>query len=326
MDILPNGEDDDPAFLGEPTTGGERPDSDTPTASTSVREAFVQRVNQYRFYELGAALERLKDLNEKTLLWDAFLPCWEARRTLFALLSDPVSSLRVCRPAAEKLLRDIGAVLPAPEGDSDPNKPIGPGANQVTSGVTELRILLEAECPTLDIYAVTQKGAYSMSMLIDRAEILLPESTTQRLDDKAVQDIQQAGRCLAFDLPTAAGFHLFRAVESVMRLLYRQVKANLEKPKKPSNWGGYVDALKDAKVASRITDLLDSIRQNYRNPISHPDATLTSDEAVVLVPLGVMAIQKMVEAMPTDDSKKAENRGPYGRLAELLAIAPRNRP
>ncbi|MCY4655056.1 MAG: hypothetical protein OXC95_18055 [Dehalococcoidia bacterium] len=278
----------------------------------------MQRVNEYRFFELGAALERLKDVKQETLLWDAMFPCWETQRTLRPLLVDPAVSLRVCRPAAEKLLAQIATILPTLGTDSDPNKPIGPSAHGISSALAELRTVLEAECPTLEIYAVSQKGAYSMSQLIEKAEVLIPESTRQRLDREAIQDIQQAGRCLAFELPTAAGFHLFRAVESVMRVLYDRVKDKLQKRKKPSNWGGYVDALKEAQVASRITDLLDSIRQNYRNPISHPDATLTNDDAIVLVPLGVMAIQKMVEAMPSDSPEEGKQDA---TLARILATS-----
>ena len=276
----------------------------------------MQRVNEYRFFELGAALERLKDLKQETLLWDAMFPCWETQRTLQLLLLDHAVSLRVCRPVAGKLLTQIATILPTPGTDSDPNKPIGAAAQGIGSALAELRTVLEAECPTLEIYSVSQKGAYSMSQLIEQAEVLIPESTRQRLDPEAIRDIQQAGRCLAFKLPTAAGFHLFRAVESVMRVLYDRVRGKLEKRKKPSNWGGYVDALKEAQMPSRITDLLDSIRQNYRNPITHPDATLSNDDAIVLVPLGVMAIQKMVEAMPLDGS---EERQQDATLAGILA-------
>ena len=48
----------------------------------------MQRVNEYRFFELGAALKRLKDLKRETTISDAmFRPCMEAQRTLEALLA-----------------------------------------------------------------------------------------------------------------------------------------------------------------------------------------------------------------------------------------------
>ena len=262
--------------------------------------AFVQRVNEYRFYELGAALERLKDLNSKTSLINALFSCLEAQRTLIALLTDPVS-LRVCRPTVEQLLEAIYSVLhKSAEKHREPNEPIGMNAAAITGKATELSTLLAAECRTLDTYAVSQKGAYSMPILIDQAEMLLPADTRQKLDDVVVEDIRQAGRCLAFDLPTAAGFHLFRAVESLMRHLHNKLKGTSQEPERLPDWAAYVKALTEAQVPSDVTDMLDSIRQHYRNPLAHPDATLTTDEAIVLVPLGVAAIQKMVDVMPDE--------------------------
>ena len=279
----------------------------------------MQRVNEYRFCALGAALERLKDLSEKTTLWDAFLPCIDARNALSWLLVDPVS-LRVCRPAVQRLLNDITATLPTPPETGNPTAPIGSNANLINAHVTELRTLLEAECATLDTYVVSQKGAYSMPVLIGEAELLLPKSTRQRLDTAAIQDIQQAGRCLAFDLPTAAAFHLFRAVESVTHLLYDRIKNSPQEDKQLIGWQAYINALKALQVVpSKVTDLLIGIKDHYRNPIAHPDATLTTDQANGLLPLAVTAITAMVDVMPDDGPK--DNRQ---ALAELLRANPQN--
>ncbi len=273
----------------------------------------MQRMNEYRFYQLGATLERLKDVTETTLLSDAILPCVAAQSTLEALLTGPVS-LRVCRQNVQELLSAIEHILLPPAGHKNElTKPVRySGALRVASAVTELSAVLEAECRTLDTCAVSQKGAYSTPLLIDHAEILIPESTREKLDGVAIDDIRQAGRCLAFDLPTAAGFHLFRAVESVMHVLYDQVKGKLQKHNKPKTWFNYVEKLKEAQVTSSVTDLLNNIRGNYRNPVAHPKVTLTSDDAIVLLPLGVMAIQKMVEAMRTNDAKKSQQDNQAG--------------
>ena len=208
----------------------------------------------------------------------------------------------------QELLSAIEHILMPPAGQKNElTKPVRySGAIRIASAITELSTVLEAECRTLDTYAVSQKGAYSTPLLIDHAEILIPESTREKLGGVAIDDIRQAGRCLAFDLPTAAGFHLFRAVESVMHVLYDQVKRRLQKHNKPKTWFSYVEKLKEAQVTSSVTDLLNSIRGHYRNPVAHPDVTLTSDDAIVLLPLGVMAIQKMVEAMPTNDSTASQ--------------------
>ena len=90
-----------------------------------------------------------------------------------------------------------------------------------------------------------------------------------------------------------------------MGLLYEHVRRDSQKPKRPSNWGAYLNALKEAHVPRHVTDLLDGIRQNYRNPIVHPDAILTTDQAIVLLPQGVAAIFQMVQLMPQPEPKPA---------------------
>ena len=259
----------------------------------------MRRMNAYQFFELGEALGDLKNLKHDTLLLSGLFACWEAQRSLFTLLNGPVS-FRVCLPAAKKLLKAIDAPQPQTmKTTTDPALTIPqPLVLRITSAVTEFRHHLEAECPTLATYVVSPKGAYSVSRLIDQAEVLIPETTRGQLDDLVTEDIRQAGRCLAFDLPTAAAFHLFRAVESVLRLLHSRVTQTPPADEPLSGWHPHIQALTRAAVPSKVTDLLVNIKNNYRNPIAHPEATLTSDQAIVLVPLGVAAIQAMVDVMP----------------------------
>ena len=47
------------------------------------------------------------------------------------------------------------------------------------------------------------------------------EGYADRLPDKAIEETRLAGRCLAFSLATAAGFHIARATESVVRCRWR---------------------------------------------------------------------------------------------------------
>ena len=41
--------------------------------------------------------------------------------------------------------------------------------------------------------------------------------------------------------------------------------------------------------------MLDNVRSLYRNPIAHPEHTLTDSEAIALFGLGTAAIQQMVD-------------------------------
>lgn len=271
----------------------------------------MQRVNEYRFYTLGAAMERLRSLEKSTLYRDCIAGGWVARRNLRALLDDPVS-LKVCRPAIEKILDAISKFLPEDPfeiiGDKEfGEKEVGFLAYTIQEGLKELDTVLDAECRTLDTYAVSQKGAYSTSDLIDRAEIMIPEETRNNLEDAVIKDIREAGRCLVFDLPTAAGFHVLRAIELVMADCLKKKNAG---QKKPTNWGQYIEQLKKAGVASRITSMLENIKNLYRNPIAHPEDTLTDSDALVLFGLGIAAIQQMGDP-------GTHNVGPEHRALEV---------
>lgn len=259
----------------------------------------MQRVNEYRFYDLGTKLQTLKAIRDttplKTCMWDV----WTARDALNNLLQDPVS-LQVCRSAAEEIISTTTKFVPdelSKWSDVKDDKRVGLWATILGSEIDSFSTVLKAECETLDTYMVSQKGAYSTAVLIERAEIALPEDTRKKLDKIVITDIREAGRCLAFDLPTAVGFHILRAVESVMRTLYLQVKQQLSEHKKPQNWGGYIEKLREAQVDQKIIDVLGGIKNQYRNPLAHPDAVLDVNEATVLLPQGIAAIQLMAQEL-----------------------------
>lgn len=160
----------------------------------------MQRVDEYRFYKLGAALERLRPLTAKTALKDCWYECFDARSLLRELLGDPVS-LQVCRPAIEKVVKLISSVIPEDPWDVKGDQLMGYSARRLNDCLKELDAVLEAECRVLATYAISQKGAYSTSDLIDRAEIMIPDEIRSGVGAPVIKDIQEAGRCLVFDLP-----------------------------------------------------------------------------------------------------------------------------
>lgn len=257
----------------------------------------MKKVNEYRFYDLGVKLERLRGLMapNKRFDIDVWFAAHFAGEALGQLSQDPIA-LRVCQPAIDRARNAVSEMIPE---SSDLNKkieaaePLGTNAHTVTYALNALEPLLEAECRTLNTYAVSKKGAYSTSDLIENAEIMLSDETRKSLPNGVDSDIRSAGRALVFDLPTAAGFHMLRAIELTMGHLW--TNTNAAGGTKPQNWGKYIEYFETAKVDARITDMLTSIRKLYRNPIAHPDETLSQDQAVELFALGVAAIRQLVE-------------------------------
>lgn len=60
-------------------------------------------------------------------------------------------------------------------------------------------------------------GIYHTALLVNRADEVFAPEVLDRLSERTRAEWRSAGRCLAFNLHTACGFHLLRAAESAMR-------------------------------------------------------------------------------------------------------------
>jgi hypothetical protein len=171
---------------------------------------------------------------------------------------------------------------------------------------------------------VSQKRGYATSDLVDHAEKMLPLETLAVLPHGVAADIKASGRCLAFDTPTAAGFHILRAVEAVMALYYQHLTGK-ELPKRNRNWGLYLQKLKTAPSHDvKIWGALDHIRDNYRNPISHPEDTLTEGQAIMLFGLSLSVIELMAEVLRSTPPAltELEEAKALTEIAEVKASEP----
>ena len=169
-------------------------------------------------------------------------------------------------------------------------------ASRFSHAVREFETVFSAELQALTAYVVSQKGIFSTPDLVERAEHILPEAVRKLLPSQAMTDLRQAGRCLAFDLPTAAGFHLLRATEAVIRAYYTVV---VKRPPTPlsRNWGPYIRILRRHDADPKILAVLEHIRALYRNPIIQPDAVLSLEEVTTLFGLVQSAILAMARDM-----------------------------
>lgn len=155
---------------------------------------------------------------------------------------------------------------------------------------------LEKELDPYDVFYIPPKGTHSTLALIETAETNLPPAVVGRLSSQAVLDVQQAGRCLALDAPTAAGFHILRAVES-LALAYVNRISGKPHPKKNRDWGAYIRVIRNGNGSVAIADYLYHMKETYRNPIMHPDVTLTTDEAFALFNASLSAIVQLDAAI-----------------------------
>jgi hypothetical protein len=110
-------------------------------------------------------------------------------------------------------------------------------------------------------------------------------------------DLDEAGKCIAFERPTAAAFHLLRATERVLVAFYEALARHKRAPRM---WGPMVTDLRKRKAAAQhevLLNNLDNIRRSFRNPTQHPELTYDIHEVQDLWGLCIEAINRMVKVL-----------------------------
>jgi hypothetical protein len=147
-------------------------------------------------------------------------------------------------------------------------------------------------------------GNLSIDKLLVGAQNGYPSKYRVHLPMTCTAEIEEAGKCLAFERATAAGFHILRSVEIMVKHYLALIPGFVMPPLNRQNWGEYIKLLKANNASVAVSDTLESIRKNHRNPLMHPEDTLDIHEAVGL--FGIC--QSMTESLVEDLlSKKLVN-------------------
>lgn len=164
-------------------------------------------------------------------------------------------------------------------------------------------LLFERESRRVTVFAVTRKGIYDMEALIESAEKRFPDNLIKVMPELTVNDMREAGRCLAFNTPTACAFHVCRGTEALM-ITYYEALTGQKWPYKKRDWKMYNDQLAANGAPKAITNRLDEIRED-RNAYAHPDITVPMDEAPVVFELCSGVIYLMAKEIEKIEATKA---------------------
>ena len=287
-------------------------------ASQSVKRILLegsqmQRVNEFVFYELAIKVHSMVELSSDPLKYsDTWLKFWTARQSINEIYNQ--RPLNFTTQAALRLYRAITAIVPEdwdelmttyPAKTADPEPPIGPWLiTEVREAAKEFETVLRNECQLMDTYFISKKGVYSTKDLVESAHHQIPESSRNHLSDQSKLDFDQAGKCIALDVPTAAAFHLLRGTEVLVREYYELIVPG---PKRASakmrNWGVYIKLMERNHGDPNLLSLLDHMRDAYRNPVTHPEENYTDERGQVLFGLCVSAVVLLVEAIRVAGAK-----------------------
>ncbi len=249
-------------------------------------------------YNLGKQLAPLLDLKAETSLGDAAVPLIVAEWSLETLLHQSVFRLRTSRADGLSLLETLSRVRQRGTNE-DGKTPIGwPDLSAISRGLSQFEAVFAAEMRVSSMYLVTQKkGLDTLALLADGA-VQFPSELEIKVP-AALPDAREAMKCIIFELPTAAGFHLHRANESVLRKYYHAVTGG-KAPPKTRNIGDYLHELDTQKAGDKIVKAaLRDLKDLHRNPLIHPEHSLESvDEAYALYCGVFAAMEAMLKAIP----------------------------
>jgi hypothetical protein len=173
-------------------------------------------------------------------------------------------------------------------------------ADELERKLDAVQTVLRAE--GMQKYAfVTSSKRWDVERLLHDPGSLFGEGIYEELDSVAAYDFEEACKCIAFERPTAAVFHIMRGTEAVLRSFYCHIVKQKRLKLNKRMWGPMLTQLRDRSKPppKALLDNLDSIRANFRNPTQHPDEIHTIDRAQDLLGLCIPVVNDMVTEMRT---------------------------
>ncbi len=252
-------------------------------------------------YQTGKAVAPLNALNAQMPMADCWLGILIAHQSLDLLINQSVYRPTTSRQEGLALLETLNRIGHRPiDKDKDGRDPVlgWSDHNAIASQLAQFEAVFAAEIrPSL--HMVTSTLGLDANKLIADGSVAFPKSLKDKVPT-AIPDCREAMKCIVFELPTAAGFHLHRANESVMRKYYEAVVPAGNAPPDTRNIGDYINALSkldagDKRVRAALRDLKDL----HRNPLIHPETSLEdTDEAYALYCGVFAAMQEMLKVIP----------------------------
>lgn len=267
----------------------------------------VLRVDGNYLYQVGSQIHPLSEFKtsggtiKPTTYADAHLPLLFAEAAIEPLLTRSVFRLRTSVLAGNALLGAIRTLRTKIDGLNGDEwvKPLEfMEAYSITNTLTAFEAVLAAELALVPLYVVTQKAGYDTAILIDAGTACFPDDIWKKAPECA-PDLAQGTRCIAFELPTAAGFHLHRANEAVLRRYWDAVAKGKPRPSS-RNMGDYLAEMDKADLGdTKVKAALRHLKDFHRNPLVHPEHSIEStDEAVALMNSIHTVIVNMLREIP----------------------------
>jgi hypothetical protein len=272
----------------------------------------LEKITQFKLYELGRALAPLTDFADSFTAMEVMIRVHGAIVVVTEFLSPtPPVRLGLSMPALREVKREIDEIQEGPAADAfglglaqQPAREIQiPGSHltRVRAAIRKFETILDVECQANAAFIAPQRQEFNTDVLVNAGRRMIPDALKPAVSDKALLDLDEAGRCFAFGLFTASGFHACRAVEAVMEDYYRRM-CNSTKTLK--SWYDYIKALEAASAVGgnpcpepSTVAHLETMKKYNRNEIAHPRVVLNETEAAIVLALAKVVICQMAQEL-----------------------------
>ena len=286
-----------------------------------AKGAAVERISLAWFYQFAVNIHPLLEVKDDAPVMDFAGVFTAAGRSLGGFLRSayaeemPTSRL-LCSSILETIRQYVPASWPEDPKALDWDKELTSiDGSLIRDWVHDLETVLFPEAQELNVYFVGEYGIHSMRKFVERGELILHSNTRALVPKACIKDLQDAGKCVAFRVFTAAGFHMMRAAETVVREYYKLIVGPL--PEKRRSWGFYVEELRKHDAPAKVVSVLDQIRDLHRNPIDHPEVFLDEEDAYSLLGITVSAVTTL--AREIGEKRKPEKLEAQDAAAAALA-------
>lgn len=166
-------------------------------------------------------------------------------------------------------------------------------ADEIRRHAQALRDTMLAEAEGQVAFITTDKR-YDVKRLLQDIGSLMAPAVFDSLPELAQYDFAQAGKCIAYEVPTAAAFHTMRGTEEVLKHFYCSI---IKRDRvAPMMWFNMTEHLGKRRTPPPQTLManLDNLRKSFRNPTQHPDKVYEIEEAQDLFALSVDVVNRMM--------------------------------
>jgi hypothetical protein len=252
--------------------------------------------NLYALCDLGRRIANFeKALQENVKVLDMVVEYFELDHVLQHIKADEILELPISKKHAVDLLDLLNEKVRDDREGFKLQEVFSPSdISDLRNTLTRLQHALSDELSDMPIYWCRQIRAYSTPTLIENAEKLFDQQVIKAIPEGALEDIKEAAKCLAFEIPTASGIHMMRAFEKVFRRYYKSITQ--DDPGRTDLRTLVQNLEKNPTADHKTLHIIDQVRNLHRNPLAH-DAFLTIDEAIDLFDIAKSAITAMARKL-----------------------------